>query len=360
MNLAALKTYFDPVRQAIIATDGSTVIYANPVAEAVLGDEIVGKQAADLIPQEILKSEAASMACSATIGGKAAAIFIKSGEKLKLFYINFYENDNAGTMPVSPRMTNYLRSCANGIKMSADLCFTPVEEGKMPSEKHISVLYHYYYCLIRMVTQVDSANKLEQGEYTIETVHTDLVKLCRELTATVSNLSRGSCVDIAFLCEEESLTAVVDPAKIELMLLNLFSNSLKHTPPNGSITLSLSKSQDSILISLDDSGNGIPQEKLSLLFSVGNEEFDIAKPDSGLGLGLYIAGSIVRLHNGVMLIESRKGEGTHVRIKLPAGETPSTKFNTPVTPYRSAGISPALTELADILKSDCYGPKYED
>lgn len=360
MNIAALKNYLDPVRQAIIGTDGNTLVYANPAAKAVLGDKIVGKPAAGLIPVEILETDAESIACSALIAGKAAAISAVRDGSLRLLYIDFDENNNADKILVSPHMTSFLRSYANGIKMSADLCFTSLNEGQLPSNKYISVLYHYYYCLIRMIMQVDSAQKLELGEFSIETVPTDLVKLCYELTDTVSSLSQSYGIDISFICEEESLVAVVDPSNIELMLLNLFSNSIKHTPAKGRITLNLSKNQGSILISLDDTGDGIPQDKLSRLFSTASDEFDMAKPTPGLGLGLYISGSIVRLHNGIMFIESREGEGTHVRIKLPASEIPSTKFNTPVKPYRSVGISPALTELADILKSDCYGPKYED
>lgn len=263
-------------------------------------------------------------------------------------------------MPLTPQMMSYLRSCATGIKMSADRCFSMMDGSDSPSEKHISILYHYYYCLIRLVKQVDNAEKVRTGQFSLQTVSTNLSKLCFELIDTVSKLSRDKNISVSFVCADNNIEAVVDPENIELMLLNLFSNSLKYTPAGGSITLTLSKTQENIVISLDDTGKGIPEDKLARLFSTESDEFDMSTPDPGLGLGLFISGSIVRLHNGVMLIESRDGGGTHIRIKLPAEAAPTLRFNTPVSSYRSAGVFPVLTELSDVLKSDCYGPKYED
>ncbi|NCC68011.1 MAG: HAMP domain-containing histidine kinase [Clostridia bacterium] len=358
MDLVLLSTVLDPVSQAIVIIDSHSLVYANPAAKAVLGNDIITKPATELFAEEFIKCHAKTFACAAKIGDIHANMTItRDGDYQTIYIENISENHS---MNITPQMMSYLRSCATGIKMSADRCFSLMDSRCSPAEKHISILYHYYYCLIRLVMQVNNAEKVRTGQFSLQTVSTNLTKLCFELTDTVSKLSSEKNISISFVCADDNIEAVVDPANIELMLLNLFSNSLKYTPSGGSITLTLSKTQENIVLSLDDTGKGIPEDKLAKLFSTESDEFDMTAPDPGLGLGLFISGSIVRLHNGVMLIESRDGEGTHIRIKLPAEAKPTLRFNTPVSSYRSSGVFPVLTELADVLKSDCYGPKYED
>lgn len=358
MDVVTLSYYLDPVRQAVIGIDGESVIYANTAAKADFGENICGKSAKELIPSEILNSASGNFSCSTNIADRPAMVSVIKEKDSALLYIDLVSEDDM--IRITPHMMNYLRNCATGIKMSADRCFGIRGHERSASEKYVSVLYHYYYCLIRGITQLDSAVKLEGGEFALNTLPTDLVKLCYELTDTVSKLSESNGIDIKFECEESSLVAVIDPMNIELVLLNLFSNSIKNSPPGGSIVLSLAKSQGNILLSLDDTGKGIPKERLAKVFSINSDTFDISNPNTGLGLGLFICGSIIRLHKGVMFIESREDEGTHVRIKLPANEQSSTVFKTPEKPYRSVGVSPVLTALSDVLKSDCYGLRFED
>lgn len=358
MDLVSLSHYLDPIRQAVIGIDGKSVTYANSKAKADFGESICGMSVNELIPLEILDNKSGSFSCNTSIADKPALVSVVKEDDSAILYIELVSEDEM--LRITPHMMNYLRNCATGIKMSADRCFGVRGHERSAETKYVSVLYHYYYCLIRAITQLDNAVKLEVGEFSLNTVPTDLVKLCYELTDTVSKLSESNGINIKFECEETSLIAVIDPINIELVLLNLFSNSIKDSPPGGSIVLSLSKSQDNILISLDDTGKGIPKEKLAKVFSINNDTFDISDPGTGLGLGLFICGSIIRLHKGVMFIESREDEGTHVRIKLPANENPSVTFKTPEKPYRSVGVSPVLTALSDVLKSDCYGLKFED
>ena len=257
-------------------------------------------------------------------------------------------------------MISSLRNSAMGIKMSADRCFSSFEAGEAPPQKHVSVLYHYYYSLLRTLTQIDSAEKLMRGDMLFSPVPTDLVTLCSELTHTVSVMCGERDISIGFETIENELIAVVDPSRIEQLILNLFANSLLHTSSGNRITLSLFRSGNRIVISLDDDGEGISQEELTGVFKLPENTKPEEIPESRNGLGLYISLGIAQLHNGVLLIESREGKGTRVRVMLPTDEDPAPKFNSPESSYALNNASAVLSGLSDVLSSSSYGPKYED
>ncbi|MEG1316558.1 MAG: sensor histidine kinase [Oscillospiraceae bacterium] len=355
----SLDFLFSSVRQAVIGIDGSKILFANPAAKSVLGADICARKANDLIPSDILDNQSDSFACAAQISGHNVGINALRNNGILLLFVDFIRTEKSALF-ITRHIINNLRNCAMGIKMSADKCFSYLEDGNTPDEKHISILYHYYYSLVRSLTQVDSADLLERGEMIFSPVRTDLVKLCGELTDTVSKLCDEKGINISFSTTENELFAVIDPSKIEHLLLNLFSNSLGNTPPGGSIELSLQQAGHRLILSMDDNGTGIPQEVLSNVFTLPNEDFDLSGLQSGNGLGLYIASGIAQLHKGVLLIDSREGGGTRIRVMLPTDENPAPKFNCPETPYRHSGVSSILTGLADILSNDCFGVKFED
>ena len=357
-----LSRVFSSLRQAVIGLDNasSSIIFANPAAKSALGFNPTGRPAKEILPYDILSEEATQYVCGTTINGRAASISVVKEDAYVLFFVDFVNDKKKPSLCINRHMISSLRNSTMGIKMSADRCVARLEEGLLPSDKNISVLYHYYYSLLRTLTQIDSADLLERGELPFSPVSTDLVALCTDLSGTVTQLCEETGVNISFITVEEELFAVVDPAKIEQLLLNLFANSLAHTVAGNNVTLTLSRSANKAIISLDDDGTGIPQDKLVNIFCLPDDNFDDKLNQSGNGLGLYISFGIAQLHKGVLLIESREGGGTRVRIMLPTDETPAPKFNSPETTYLHKEVSTALSGLADVLSSQSYGPKYED
>lgn len=354
-----LSRLFSSVRQAVIGISEDIIFFANQAAISAFGFSPLGRKVTDLMEPEVLDSQADSFIGAAVILGRRASFSaVKDGDGLLLF-ISFHDDDKPA-LHVTRQLISNLRNNAMGLKMSADRCFSLIEDGKAPGKKYTSVLYHSYYSLVRTLTQIDSADLLERGEMVYLPAPTDLVKLCTELVDTVSLLCAGRDVSISFSTELTEFIVAVDAAKIEQLLLNLFSNSLQHTAPGNSIVLNLQHTGNKIILSLDDDGDGISQDVLSNIFILPDGKEPLNLTGGGTGLGLYIAYGIAQLHNGVMLIESREGAGTRVRVMLPADEQPSPKFNCPETPYRHSGVSSVLTGLSDVLPSNCFGLKYED
>ena len=110
----------------------------------------------------------------------------------------------------------------------------------------------------------------------------------------------------------------MDEDRIEQVLTNLIDNAIRHTPVEGSVTVSLVKEQSYAKIQVRDTGVGIPQDDLPYVF----ERFykaDKARTRSkgGTGLGLAIARNIVEAHKGNITVDSVEKEGTTFTFYLP-------------------------------------------
>ena len=98
------------------------------------------------------------------------------------------------------------------------------------------------------------------------------------------------------------------------MLGNLLSNAIRHTPSGGSIKVTVGRAGADVVVSVTDTGEGIPAELLPRVF----ERFVKGASSTGSGLGLAIAHDIVAAHGGMLEIQSTLGSGTTARLTLRA------------------------------------------
>jgi len=116
----------------------------------------------------------------------------------------------------------------------------------------------------------------------------------------------------------EDIMISLDEDRIEQVLTNLIDNAIRHTPQDGTVTVSLANELSYAKISVTDTGVGIPKEDLPYVF----ERFykaDKARTRSkgGTGLGLAITRNIVEAHGGNIKVESVEKEGTSFTFYLP-------------------------------------------
>ena len=111
----------------------------------------------------------------------------------------------------------------------------------------------------------------------------------------------------------------VDPARMRSAIANVISNSLRHTPPGGSVRVGVTAAADQVIVSITDTGGGIPADLLPRAF----DRFVKAPNSTGSGLGLAIVKDIMTAHGGKAEIESTPGTGTTVRLSVPSVPHPS-------------------------------------
>ena len=113
---------------------------------------------------------------------------------------------------------------------------------------------------------------------------------------------------------EDGVPAVdVDPARIRMVLGNLLSNAIRHTPEGGSVRVSVGSSGDQVITTVTDTGEGIPPELQPHVF----ERFVKGPNSTGSGLGLAIARDIISAHSGRVEMNSSRS-GTTLSVTLPA------------------------------------------
>lgn len=116
---------------------------------------------------------------------------------------------------------------------------------------------------------------------------------------------------------DPSLELVSDIHMLQLIVRNLVGNAIKFTPEDGSIQLKAVKSGDHCLISIQDTGNGIPEESKPDLFSLKAQSTYGTANEKGIGLGLFLCREYVHAQDGKIWFESRVGLGTIFYVSIP-------------------------------------------
>ena len=151
----------------------------------------------------------------------------------------------------------------------------------------------------------------------------ELNELVLDVFQQTQMLARDSHAVI--LEHDDSAVIIGERDRLKQLILNLVSNSLKHTPKGTTITLALHADQDEARIIVADDGPGIPADNLANLFDrfyrVDKARSRQAGSGGGAGLGLSIVQQIAAAHDGRVTIESEPGQGTRATLILPLAET---------------------------------------
>lgn len=110
-----------------------------------------------------------------------------------------------------------------------------------------------------------------------------------------------------------------DAIALERVFTNLITNALKFTPPKGQVTLSSTRQGAAVVVTVADTGPGMPPEEISTLFQKYRRSAQ-SKSYEGVGLGLFITKTLIDAHGGHVEVESKLGRGTSFSVYLPIGD----------------------------------------
>jgi adenylate cyclase len=206
--------------------------------------------------------------------------------------------------------------------------------------------------LLALINDVLDVSKIEAGRMKIHREHVNLAEVVQEAFGELQSLAARKGLDYRLSIPERLPLAYTDPLRVRQVLMNLLSNAIKFTARGGVTAELLPEAEDKFRLVVSDTGVGIEQESLGIIF----ERFRQADGSStrvvgGAGLGLSIVRQIVELLGGSIEVRSSVGEGSSFCVTLPlvapepAGERPeSTRELT------FAGLPPAApAEEADAV-----------
>lgn len=184
--------------------------------------------------------------------------------------------------------------------------------------KYIKIMKQNCFRLVRLINNIIEMTKINTDYFEIHFQNIDIVALTREITASVTEYISNRGVKLSFYSEIEKSIASLDADKIETILLNLLSNAVKFTEPDDSIAVTISKRNEWIAISVKDTGSGIPEDKLEVIFERFRQvDKSLTRNHEGSGIGLSLVKALVEKHNGKISVQSDYGKGSEFIVELP-------------------------------------------
>ncbi len=174
--------------------------------------------------------------------------------------------------------------------------------------------------LSRLVEDLLMLARADAGQSVLQREPMDLDELCAQMVEYLAPLAEVKEQHLLYRAPDtKPLNVNADAQRIKQMLLNLLDNALKYTPTAGTITLTLASETGAAVLSVADTGRGIPEEDLPHIFDrfFRHSRSTSDKTVQGFGLGLSIVRWIVHSHGGKINAESTLGKGTKFTVRLP-------------------------------------------
>jgi two-component system sensor histidine kinase/response regulator len=173
--------------------------------------------------------------------------------------------------------------------------------------------------VMKLVEDWLSKKRIDMGQSSGANRPVDMVRLLQKVCRELGSSAEENGVELHSRVPTDCPAIIGNESSLEVVFTNLISNGIKYNQTGGTVEVSLNWSDDQLQVEVTDTGVGIPQDKLPLIF----EEFyripmNFSQPrPAGSGLGLAIAKRIIEAHDGTISVESEEDQGTTFTITLP-------------------------------------------
>lgn len=358
MDHDALGSLFELSRDAVVGVADNKICFANPTAGSLFG-LYAGADASGVFPPELFDGVSRA-AVTLNVNGRFAVLSVRKVEGVTLCCMHPSEEADNAEQSAGPMQLKGMSDALMSIRMALDALFKHISPDSDPrTAGYASVLYRSYYRLRRLYNHISTADNLRDNALSFSPALVNLEKLLCELTDSVSALAEPLGVHFRFSGEAADYLTMADRDLLELMLLNLLSNSLSHCAPGCHIAIHLRRSGDSYIVSVDDDGSGMSDSALLHAFH-GQEPPEMTNALSGCGYGLKIAKGIAEKHGGALVIDTSSGQGCRVRISLPCKKPEKTMLRSKGPAYEAHDMNRILTELSIVLPTSVYQEQFFD
>jgi PAS domain S-box-containing protein len=210
---------------------------------------------------------------------------------------------------VSHDLRTPLQAILGGVSMLQQEALSPTEQGE-----HLAVIERSVERTRRLLDDLLEVSSIQAGHLKLKPTTVDVARMLDDVQEMFLDLAGQRRIRLN--CEAGRGVAVdADEERLFQVLANLVDNALKHTPPDGMVTLTCTPRHDAVELAVTDTGPGIPKEALPHVF----EWYWQASRNktAGAGIGLAVARGIVEAHGGRIWAESERGVGTAIRLTIP-------------------------------------------
>lgn len=195
-------------------------------------------------------------------------------------------------------------------------------------KKYISIVRQNGYRLLRLINNIIDLTKIDSGFSQVNLHNHNIVSVVEDITLSVADYVKSKGIELLFDTDVEEKIIACDEEKIERIMLNLLSNSIKYTKSGGSIKVEVKDLGTSVMISVQDTGIGIPDNKLDVIFQRFRQVDELlTRKAEGSGIGLSLVKSFVEAHEGTISVNSVQGAGSEFIIILPSRTVESNELS---------------------------------
>lgn len=168
--------------------------------------------------------------------------------------------------------------------------------------------------MLRLVNQLMDYRRAELGFFELKVHSVDVRRQVAEITGMFEKVAKRNRINFTTEDLTREKEMLVDTNYLELILTNLLSNAFKFTPEGGKITVRMEEDLEHLILEVQDSGCGIPEDKLKLIF---DRFYQVNMDHMGTGIGLSLVKRLVDLHHGKIEVTSQPGEGSVFTAYIP-------------------------------------------
>ncbi|MDO8607552.1 MAG: ATP-binding protein [Phaeospirillum sp.] len=169
-----------------------------------------------------------------------------------------------------------------------------------------------------VIEDILDVSRIELSQIELDEEETESGDLVRSVVRMLEHKARAGRISLGMTLGDDLPKIWGDPRRLRQIILNLLANALKFTPQDGSVHISIRRSEEGLEITVKDSGIGISQQDQAKVWQpFYQSDATLARRHEGSGLGLAIVKHFVEAHGGVVRMDSTLGEGTRVSFTLP-------------------------------------------
>jgi signal transduction histidine kinase len=184
--------------------------------------------------------------------------------------------------------------------------------------KYIARIRHNQAHLLQLVNELLDLGKIESGAFELRLDAVPVQTVVDSAHTMIEPQIRARDLKLQVEVADPELRFHADRERVEQIVLNLLSNAVKFTPPGGSVRIMVAPEEDKICLGVRDTGVGIPDDKLEIVFEAFYQVEDTrSRAYGGTGLGLSISRQLARAMGGDLTVKSELGIGSTFSLSLP-------------------------------------------
>ena len=216
-------------------------------------------------------------------------------------------------------MSHELRTPLNAIIGFSEVIKLDAQQPRERYPEYAKYIHEAAVHLLEVINGILDLARIEAGKVELEEAFISVSRLVDSAVTTIRPLAEKKLVDLKWQSETTAPVILVDQTKVKQVLFNVLSNAVKFTKPGGRVSVAWAQNgSGDLVIAVNDTGVGIPQEQLAKIFEPFEQVEDhLTRQNEGTGLGLPIAKALIELHGGRLVLHSEVDKGTIAELHLP-------------------------------------------